>query len=114
MNQVSSKLRRAEGAYVHWCPGCREMHRLPDSWTFNGDLESPTFTPSFRHSGMQTVNAADGSWTGEWVRDANGKTVPFVCHYILTAGVLNFCADSTHALAGQSIQLPPLPAGMTD
>jgi Family of unknown function (DUF6527) len=114
MDQISSKLRRAEGAYVHWCPGCHEAHRLPDRWTFDGNLESPTFTPSFRHSGVQAVNAADGSWTGEFVHDAAGEPVPFVCHYILTAGVLNFCGDSTHALAGQSVELQPLPPGMTD
>jgi hypothetical protein len=89
------------------------MHRLPDGWTFDGNLESSTFSPSFRHSGMQTVKI-DGKWTGEWVRDAAGEPVPFVCHYILTAGVLNFCGDCTHELAGKSVPLPRLPTGLTD
>lgn len=89
------------------------MHRLPDSWKFDGNLESPTFSPSFKHTGMQTVKV-DGKWTGEWVRDAAGKPVPNVCHYILTAGVLNFCGDSTHALAGKSVPLPSLPEGFAD
>jgi hypothetical protein len=31
-----------------------------------------------------------------------------ICHYILTDGVLDFCADSTHALRGK-VPLPPLP-----
>jgi Family of unknown function (DUF6527) len=86
MSQVSSKLRRGEGRYFHWCPGCVETHPLPDGWAFDGNLDSPTFTPSFKH---------------DW---GNGK----VCHYILTAGVLNFCSDSTHGLAGQSVPLPDL------
>lgn len=51
----------------------------------------------------------DGKWTGEWVRDAQGKPVPFVCHYILTNGILNFCGDSTHTLANKAVPLPELP-----
>jgi hypothetical protein len=106
-------MRRATGRWLHWCPGCEETHQLPDSWTFDGNIEKPTFTPSFKHSGMRTVTV-DGKWTGEWVQDANGSCVPFVCHYILTAGVLNFCSDSTHTLAGKAILLPPLPAWLRD
>ena len=108
MGQVSSKLRRQTGGYAHWCPGCEEMHGLPDEWKFDGNLEEPTFTPSFRHSGVRKV-MVDGEWTGEWVRDAEGNPVKFVCHYILTKGILNFCSDSMHALAGKSVPLPPLP-----
>jgi hypothetical protein len=113
MGQVSSTLRRIEGGFAHWCPACEEMHRLPDGWTFDGNLEAPTFTPSFKHDGLQRV-FVDGHWTGEWKRDASGNTIPFCCHYILTAGVLNFCGDCTHALAGQAVPLPKLPDGLTD
>ncbi len=65
------------------------MHRLPANrgWAFNNDLEKPSFAPSFKH---------------EW---GNGK----VCHYTLTAGMLTFAPDSTHALAGQTVPLPELP-----
>jgi hypothetical protein len=108
MSQVSYKLRRGQGMYFHWCPACEEMHPLPDSWTFDGNMESPTFSPSFRHSGHQRIYA-DGKWTGEWKRDAGGNLVKFICHYVLTAGVLNFCADCTHAFAGKSVPLPPVP-----
>jgi hypothetical protein len=113
MSQVSSTLRRIEGGFAHWCPACEEMHRLPDGWSFDGNLESPSFTPSFKHDGIQRV-FVDGHWTGEWKRDAVGNTVPFCCHYILTAGVLNFCCDCTHSFAGQSVPLPKLPEGLTD
>lgn len=113
MGQVSACLRNVQGGHAHWCPGCQQIHRLPDSWTFNGNVDRPTFSPSFRHSGKLSV-FEDGRWTGEWVRDVEGKPVPFVCHYILTNGVLNFCSDSTHALAGQNVPLPPLPSGYRD
>lgn len=82
---------------LHWCPGCNRTHVLPwkrDGWTYDGDAAAPTFTPSFLHR-----------WT-EW--DGQAK-VERVCHYILTRGVLNYCADSKHALAGKAVPLPDLP-----
>lgn len=85
-------LRLIGGRPYHWCPACLRLHPLPSDtgrWTFDGDFEKPTFTPSFRHS---------------FGRDGNRT-----CHYILTAGVLNFCSDCTHSLAGQSVPLPPIP-----
>lgn len=110
MGQVSSKLRRLTNAYAHWCPACKEMHRLPDGWTFsNGDLEKPSFQPSFLHGGILTVKDSNGQWMGEWVLDALGKPIPYVCHYILTDGILNFCPDCTHEMAGKSVPLPELP-----
>jgi hypothetical protein len=113
MGQVSSVLRRATGCYMHWCPGCEEMHSLPDGWAFDGNIESPTFSPSFKHEGLKQI-FADGRWTGEWERDAAGSPIPFICHYVLTAGILNFCNDCTHALAQKAVPLPNLPDGLTD
>lgn len=113
MGQVSSYLRRAVGGYSHWCPGCEEMHMIPDSWTFDGNVNSPTFTPSVSISGKQQV-IVDGKWTGEWVRDANGNPVDYRCHYNLTAGQLQFHGDSTHVLAGQLVSLPELPIELRD
>ena len=108
MGQVSSKLRRLEDGYGHWCPACEEMHILPDGWSFNGDLENPTFTPSFRHWMLKRV-FINGKWTGEWTLDSSGNTIPCVCHYILTSGQLNFCGDCTHSMAGKTVPLPLLP-----
>lgn len=68
------------------------MHPLPDSWAFDGNLEAPTFSPSFKH----TMSRGD------------------ICHYNLTAGQLHFVADCTHALAGKTVPLPPLPEGLID
>lgn len=113
MGQVSAKLRRAEGGHTHWCPGCEEPHVIPDSWAFDGDLEAPTFSPSVKITGKQTV-VVDGRWTGEWVRDAAGNAIDYCCHYILTAGVLQFCDDCTHAMRGRKIPLPELPANLMD
>lgn len=88
MIKVSSKLFRSDRAYFHWCPGCEKMHPLPDQWIFDGNLEQPSFTPSFKHT-----------------MGRGGRT----CHYTLSQGTLNFCDDSTHILAGKSVPLPDLP-----
>ncbi len=113
MGQVSSKLRRGPDRYFHWCPGCEEMHPLPDSWQFNGNLENPTFTPSFLHSGLQ-LEKKDGKWTGNWVRDAAGNTIPWTCHYVVTNGMIAYQADCSHSLKGQTIPMPPLPEELRD
>lgn len=112
MGQVSTFLRRVQGGFAHWCPACEEMHRLPDGWIFNGNLERPTFTPSFKHTGVQS-EVKDGKWTGEYIRDSAGKPLPWCCHYILTDGMLDFCSDCTHNLRGR-VPLPPLPADYQD
>ena len=87
--KVSAKLRRAEGMYIHWCPACEEMHVLPDSWKFDGNLDVPTFSPSFKHT-------------------SGPKDARTICHYTLMGGVLNFCGDCTHAMRGP-VPLPDLP-----
>jgi hypothetical protein len=113
MSQVSSKLRRSTNGYSHWCEACEEMHQLPDTWKFDGNLECPTFSPSFKHEGIQRV-FVDREWTGEWKRDVNGNTIPYLCHYVLTSGQLYYQGDCTHNLAGKVVPLPVLPSGLQD
>ena len=114
MGQISAKLRSSSnGDMSHWCPGCEEMHVIPDSWTFDGNLDRPTFNPSVKITGKQSV-VVDGEWTGEWKRDAQGKALDLCCHYFLHSGQLQFCGDSTHALAGLTVPLPDLPHHLHD
>lgn len=102
MSQVSAKLRRAEGGYIHFCPGCQERHRLPDGWEFNGDLDRPSFSPSFLHMGKR-FEAYDDRGVGI------GPEMTRICHYILTDGLLRYQPDSWHDLAGATVALPDLP-----
>jgi|SRR5271157_470243 len=114
MGQVSSKLRRGVDCYFHWCPACDEMHPLPDRWQFNGNLEKPTFIPSFRHTGYKK-HIENGVWTDPWWdRDAAGNVIPSCCHYVLTDGVMNFCNDCTHGMSNEKIPMPNLPDGLKD
>lgn len=89
---------------VHWCPACEEVHQFaiesPNSsgaiWQWNGDTEKPTFTPSML---IRWGKQADPKC------EVNGG----ICHYILTDGIINYCGDCTHAMAGQSVPLPDWP-----
>lgn len=67
------------------CPGCDELHILDHRWTFNNDPERPTFKPSLLC-----------------------RTDDTRCHSFITAGRIRFLADCTHALAGQTVDLPEI------
>ena len=112
MSQVSAVLRRGQGRYFHWCPACEEMHPLPDGWTFNGDVDRPSFSPSFKHGGFCTVNV-EGRWTGEWHLGADGKPLDGTCHYIITDGLIQFCPDSWHRRS-DIVAMPAIPRYVRD
>lgn len=93
MTALSAVLRGSFDEPAHFCPGCQEMHVLPwkrGGWTFDGNVVAPSFHPSFLH---------------RW----KAGDVDKACHYILTAGVLHFQIDCTHALAGKSVPMALLP-----
>lgn len=78
------------GHTMFWCPGCDGPHALsvaPGRWTWNGDADRPTFSPSVR------------------VFDHTGT----LCHSFITDGQIAFLSDCKHALAGQTVPLPPWP-----
>lgn len=77
--------------YAVWCPGCGHMHAfrtVPDGarpcWTFNGDVEKPTFHPSML------------TWTP--MRDGSKSNI---CHSFVRDGCIEFLGDCTaHQLRG--------------
>lgn len=97
-----------------FCPGCGIVHSIkyaPAGWSFNGDFEKPTITPSVLVQGHRLTRDETGKWSGGYEKDASGKPIPEVCHSFVTAGRIQFLGDSTHALAGQTVDLPPWPYG---
>ena len=110
--QVSPILRRGHDRFFHWCPACEELHPLPMSWTFNGDLHRPTFSPSFKHTGKRVV-VKNGVWTGEWHLGPDGQPLDGTCHYIITDGLIQFCSDSWRCRS-DIVSMPVLPKELRD
>lgn len=140
---------------IVWCPGCDQRHhftvelldpdwRRPDGqpepvWQWDGNLESPTFSPSML--AYYTVHLCDPSEHHEvcedyehceqkghlilnWDRDTQQEIGPRVyghnlphtadpaygnCHSFLRNGVWEFLGDCAHSLAGQKVPMVPLP-----
>lgn len=88
---LSKKIQLFVDIPVHWCPGCKMLHPIyvfkptvkGHRWTWDGNVEYPTFQPSFHLIG--------------------------VCHYFIRAGKIEYLHDCTHDLAGQTIDLPDIP-----
>ncbi len=81
---------RSPGRLSFFCPGCSTFHSVSVNtagarWSWNQSLELPTLTPSIH------------------VTDDGGATV---CHSYVRNGEIQFLSDSTHALAGQMVDLP--------
>jgi hypothetical protein len=85
-------------SFWFWCPGCDGAHKIdvyPDGnsgsnpgWSFDGNYETPTFSPSLLCRGQRT------------------------CHSFVQAGKIQFLNDCQHALAGQTVDLPQIPDWM--
>ena len=87
--------RLDDGKLYFDCPGCGFMHAVAvgegdgPRWTWNGDFVNPTFSPSIRV---------------RW--DHGEQQEPRCCHSFVRNGNIEFCSDSTHSLAGQTVPLP--------
>lgn len=109
MSQAGQFLRRTKDGFAHWCPGCEEVHTYRTDgepahpkWTFNGNPEKPSFTPSMLIRWGNKVPGYEAKYK-------NGGA----CHYFITDGKIIYCGDCTHALVGKTADLPvwPYPAG---
>jgi hypothetical protein len=110
-----SKLCRLDPKYWpledfgYWCPGCNCGHEIAvtkknasnASWTFNGNFQRPTFSPSLNLK----INTPD---MGARYQPDIASTV---CHCFIRDGRIEFLADCTHALRGQTVDLPDIPPG---
>lgn len=84
-------------AYEIKCLGCGHPHVYYTEpfdtqyvWKFNGDADKPTFTPSLLNT---------------WTKPNSGEVIK-VCHLFVTDGKIQYLADCTHKLAGQTIEMP--------
>jgi len=83
--------------YRFICPGCKSQHLIwvaevePGKggaiWSFDGNLERPTFHPSVK------ITWGDPGFK--------------CCHFFIKAGTLEYLADCTHDLAGKTVPMEP-------
>lgn len=79
------------------CPGCGYDHGLQirqyveggnPQWTFNGDVDRPTFSPSLLiYKGSREEGITQ-------------------CHSFIRDGKIEFLSDCLHSLAGQTVEIP--------
>lgn len=83
-------LKAEEGSYWFKCLGCRRRHAFfvvgPLIWEFDGNMEEPTFSPSL---------------SNKW----NTHDSAHHCHLFVKKGKIEYCADSTHHLAGKTVDM---------
>ena len=99
-------------ALSFWCPGCNSAHSVviqrgsyrPDGpvWGWNGSAEAPTFTPSLLVTSGKRVDPS-------YQPDPDFPDPPECCHSFIADGQIQFLGDCTHALAGQTVPIPPWP-----
>lgn len=116
MAALSAVLRSVSGnGLAFWCPGCDSAHAIThggDGWTWDGNVDRPTFSPSVLiRSGHYIGRTEAGCWCTYNAEHPN-EPAPFKCgqcHSFVRDGQIQFLSDCTHALAGQTVPLPPWP-----
>lgn len=122
MAAVGTKLRSGEGnRLTFFCPGCKDTHDVVHGeghWNWNGDGNKPTFAPSVLvRSGHYSTGKPNGKCWCTWNAEqaAAGKEPSdfkcYLCHSFVEQGRIRFLTDSTHELAGQTVDLPDFPIG---
>lgn len=81
----------SDGLLCWHCPGCDGGHCVPvtgpNAWTWNGERQKPTLTPSV------LVNRGRANPTAH------------ICHVFITEGRIQFLGDCTHGLAGKTVEM---------
>jgi len=119
MNPRAVVRQATDGKWLFHCPGCGCAHGFqteplgPPTWSFNGDVERPTVSPSILVQSVEMTEKGRAdldAWlaAGKPIRAKPGfESRPTVCHSFVTNGQIQFLGDCTHALAGQTVPLEP-------
>ena len=113
---AKGKLRILDGGLLSFhCPGCKCNHSFDSRWTFDGNFESPTFSPSLRVGPYWTepdgwnYDTAPRDSSGELLLAEDGVhvfgAIQVQCHLFVRAGMIEFLADCTHEFAGKTVPM---------
>ena len=95
------KVEIEDGMISFHCPACNAIHGVhiekpphPElhQWDWNGDKKFPTLNPSLNRESRLAS------------RNGNGKVLKR-CHFFIRDGIIDYCSDSTHKLAGKKYRL---------
>ena len=121
MTKLSKVLRSVtNNGLMFYCPACKINHIVyvgegsGPRWSYNNNPHAPTFNPSVRVASGHYNGPSDSCWcTYNKDKIAKGEEPsPFkcgTCHSQITDGVIQYYGDSTHSLAGMSVDIPILP-----
>lgn len=96
--RLSKVLQEADGSLFFECPGCDMIHGIgvtrhsPPHWTWNGNVDKPTFSPSVLVE-------------YPWKLLPNGEREQRRCHSFVVDGQIQYLGDCTHHLAGKTIDM---------
>lgn len=91
--EILQDLKLSDGgkALMFFCPGCKyyhhfviERHSPGPVWSWNGDRDKPTFSPSL---------------------GVNMAMPEFRCHLFMRGGKIEYLQDSFHGLAGTKVDM---------
>lgn len=110
----------ASGQITFWCPGCESGHTVAfggaETWSWNGSTDKPTFEPSvlalsrqkLNDAGKAEIDNAEREGRRVVLTDEHRMTTPR-CHSFVRDGRIEYLSDSEHHLAGQTVDMVPLP-----
>jgi hypothetical protein len=100
-----------DGWAMFRCPGCKGHHTIsinrPGSWAWNGSVSAPTVSPSILSKSGHFDRPGNCWCTFNAARpDSPASFECHLCHSYVTDGKIQFLGDCSHALAGQTVELP--------
>lgn len=112
LSEIENPWSKPDRAFLFYCPGCKEHHSIDLSrWTFNENMEKPTFSPSLLIKSVRLPNPIPLDDNGEYKIGSDSRiegTTDHVCHSFIIDGNIQYLSDCTHSLTGQTVPLPDL------
>lgn len=90
-----------------WCPGCDDLHQVSDSWEVDDVDGTLTISPSVLVYERKKLINEELEWDA--LLAPENVTIAPRCHSFVRGSRIEFLTDSTHELAGQTVDLPELP-----
>lgn len=99
--RLSKILAKSNGNIFFECPACEAPHGVNCGgghgpvWSWDGDVNKPTFSPSVLVSYTQYLTP-----------EKNDNKKEHVCHSFVRGGRIEYLSDCTHELAGKAVDIP--------